>query len=250
MELLTFAIAASETKIFKRAGRYFEIIDAAYALGVDFYDENGGKADGMIGALSGLFVSGPFTEFSVSNGAIPQTVTLMIHEGQGGSRRQPGVVRVVDQGAEKTLAGMQFMTQATLAAQAAACSVVGIRSVNKTVAVKSIKIGSPVAGEIYLGTFTGPPTVRNYDVPAPSKLIGAAGSDGSVFASTIAASNGAPTVAEGPGYALLGRTYLAANGSADFLPSTPILLRPGYCLIVNGGMYNRQVTAVLDLEEL
>ncbi len=95
MELLTFTIAAGETKRFERAGRYFEIIDATAAISVVFDGEVGSRQDDMIGALSGFYVVGAFKSFAVSS-TTAQAVTIMFAEGSGGSRRQPGNVTIID----------------------------------------------------------------------------------------------------------------------------------------------------------
>lgn len=95
MEILKFTIAAGESKRFEKAGRYIEIIDADQALSVFFYDENGGQSDDAQGVVSGLFVEGRYSAFVVSS-VQAQTVTLLLSDGRGGSRRQPGNVSVID----------------------------------------------------------------------------------------------------------------------------------------------------------
>ncbi len=97
MELLTVTLAASQTRHFAKAGRYFEIIDSTYAVNVAFTGADGGQSDTMTGALSGLFIEGAYSAFALTNGSIAQTVTLLVMENsRGGSRRQPGVVTVID----------------------------------------------------------------------------------------------------------------------------------------------------------
>jgi hypothetical protein len=97
VELLTFTIAATETKRFEVAGRYLEIIDSADRLNIDFNGPDGNRVDSMRGALSGFYSEEPFGAFEVTNpGAVAQVVTLMITDRRGGSRRQPGNVIVVD----------------------------------------------------------------------------------------------------------------------------------------------------------
>ena len=97
MELLNITLAANEIKQFAKAGRYFEIIDSSFAVQVDFTGDQGQRSDSMINALSGLFVEDPFSGFSITNGGTGQNVTLLLMEnGRGGSRRQPGVVAVTN----------------------------------------------------------------------------------------------------------------------------------------------------------
>lgn len=98
MELLQITLAANETKQFAKAGRYFEIIESAFPITVNFTGSSGALSDSMVNALSGLFLEDAYTHFSITNGTSAQTVTLLLMEiGRGGSRRQPGVVQVTYQ---------------------------------------------------------------------------------------------------------------------------------------------------------
>lgn len=121
MELLTITLAANELKQFAKAGRYFEIIDSSYAVQVDFTGDQGQRSDSMINALSGLFVEDPYTGFSITNGAIAQSITLLLMEnGRGGSRRQPGVVQVVDSAKERTRSNLAYADYGFISASLAA----------------------------------------------------------------------------------------------------------------------------------
>ncbi|MFY7915880.1 MAG: hypothetical protein ACOVPA_14580 [Rubrivivax sp.] len=108
MELLTFTIGASESKRFEKAGRYLEIIDAAGPLNIDMNEASGNRADSMRNALSGFYSEEPFSAFEVTNPGPAQTVTLMITDRRGGSRRQPGTVSVIDGARARTLADVAF----------------------------------------------------------------------------------------------------------------------------------------------
>lgn len=95
MELLTITLAAGQTQQFAKAGRYVEIIDSTYPIRIDFVGDKGQQTDSMTSALSGLFMEVSFAAMAITNGASPQTVTLLVMESQrGGSRRQPGIVSV------------------------------------------------------------------------------------------------------------------------------------------------------------
>jgi hypothetical protein len=96
VELLTFSIAAGETKVFQRAGRYFEIIEASAPLNVELVAPDGAQGDDMRGAVSGMYSEGPFSHLEIGSGQA-QTVTVMLSDGRGGSRRQPGSVRIIDE---------------------------------------------------------------------------------------------------------------------------------------------------------
>lgn len=95
MEILRFTIAAGETKRFEKAGRYIEVIEAESALSLFFFDENGGQADDAQGIVSGLYIEGSYKAFTVYS-ASAQSINLIIADGRGGSRRQPGNVTVID----------------------------------------------------------------------------------------------------------------------------------------------------------
>lgn len=98
MELLTINLAANQTQQFAKSARQIEIIDSTYAVRIDFTASQGQQSDSMVGAVSGLFLRSPFAGFAVTNGPVAQTVTLLLIEnGDGGSRRQPGNVRVIDE---------------------------------------------------------------------------------------------------------------------------------------------------------
>lgn len=248
MELLTFAIAANETKVFKRAGRYFEIIDAAYALNVDLYDANGGKSDGMIGALSGLFVSGSYTEFSVSNGAAAQTVTLMIHEGQGGSRRQPGVVRVVDQGSEKTIAGAQYFGSSTRPAAGGVVGLAGLLAGTRPLSLKRVQLGSATAGELVLWAGTAAPATGPVSLSLRNKLLAAIATVPQRATGTAITIT--PSGVELPGGISYAGLYVAANGIAELPLSTPIVIPAGMWFGAVGSAVNTDVKFIFDVEEL
>lgn len=95
MEILTIAMQANQTRVFDRAGRYFEVIEAERPLSVWFYDQHGGRVDDMLNARSGFFIEEPFSRFEVFS-ASAQAVRVMVTERRGGSRRQPGDVAVIE----------------------------------------------------------------------------------------------------------------------------------------------------------
>lgn len=97
MELFPVSLVAGQTQQFAKPGRYFEIIDSTGPIQIDFTGPNGNMTDNVRGALSGLFLEGAYSHFALTS-ATTQTVNLLIMEtGRGGSRRQPGNVRVIDE---------------------------------------------------------------------------------------------------------------------------------------------------------
>lgn len=101
MEVLKFSIAAGEVKRFEKAGRYVEVIAADAALSMFFFDGDGGQVDDAQGIVSGMFVEESFRALTVYSAAA-QSITLLLSDGRGGSRRQPGEVAIIDKIGEGT----------------------------------------------------------------------------------------------------------------------------------------------------
>lgn len=99
MELLTINLAANETKLFRRAGSYIEILSSTGAVGLTLYSTLGGQIGSITGGLSGLFLTADYGAFDLRDqtGAA-QTVQLLVCDAgeSGGSRRQPGQVTILD----------------------------------------------------------------------------------------------------------------------------------------------------------
>lgn len=97
IELLTFTLAAGATAQLAKAGRYVEVIVADYPIAsLTLTDENGGQSAFVRNALSGLYAEVPFKQLDIVNGSTAQTITLLVTDGRGGTRRQPGQVSVVE----------------------------------------------------------------------------------------------------------------------------------------------------------
>jgi hypothetical protein len=130
MELLgPFTIAAGETKVFAKQGRYLEVITASAGLDILMLGASGESADEMRGALSGFYAESPFSQLNVTNkGAGAQVVTLMVTDGRGGSRRQPGTVEVIDASRARALSGLAFCSANSNAANAGLSSLVQLRN--------------------------------------------------------------------------------------------------------------------------
>ena len=176
MEILSVNLIAGQTQQFVKPGKYFEIIDSAGPIQVDFTGPNGNMTDNIRNALSGLYIEGAYSHFALTS-ATTQTVNLLLMEtGRGGSRRQPGNVRVIDQAFDKTLAGSQFITTLIAAAGATQMSVLSIKPGAKTLAIHNLIFTSATAGQMFLTSGTGDGTIIGV---APnggmvSKLVGGA----------------------------------------------------------------------------
>ena len=125
MEIINISLLANETKSFRKAGSYFEIISSTGPVGVSFYAPNAGQNNSIRGGMSGLYMNADYAAFDVQeqSGAAQIVQVLVCDQGEaGGSRRQPGNVRVVDeffdsmqcQGFASNLAPKAFVSTAIL----------------------------------------------------------------------------------------------------------------------------------------
>jgi hypothetical protein len=116
MEILNLQLGAGAIQQYRKAGAYVEIISSVYPVTLNFYSTQGGQINQIQGALSGLFLSADFGGgFDVSNvGQAAQSVQLLVCDAGeiGGSRRQPGNVRVIDEITESILTTSQIGTTA------------------------------------------------------------------------------------------------------------------------------------------
>lgn len=97
MKILTETLAASETKGFSFQGDYLELLQADNPVTIKFRGASPGFAPAeMENVLSGMYErpAGGYSGFTVTNGAVAQTVKIFVGQGDGGSRRQPGIVTV------------------------------------------------------------------------------------------------------------------------------------------------------------
>lgn len=251
MQQLIIALGTTETKVFDSAGAYFEIIDSTGAISVNFYDRNGSRTKDLElnAVLSGTYVSGPFVRFEITNTyGVAQNVTILYGAGNGGSRRSPGTVRVIDQSKDLTLAGGQYLGSVATQ-QTANFSVCGIRANVKNVIVKRAYVAAAAAGMVSIWGCSGDVTANpsNYASALASKLVGAGGGDARGLRGLAAAAN--PTGIELPGGVALAQVYVAANVTQEIFLSSPIYLRPGYGLVAVGPGLAILTTFTIDAEE-
>jgi hypothetical protein len=248
VELLQFNIAAGETKRYEVAGRYLEIIEAADRLNIEFNGPDGNRVHSMRGALSGFYSEEPFGAFEVTNPGAAQTVTLMITDRRGGSRRQPGNVRIVDQSIDKTRAQNQFWGSVGVGASVGQASWAWLQPNGRQVAVKAIAVQSSIAGPIFVGRAASAGTAAGGFNPFNgNKFFGALASLARVSAGFSAGVN--PTAAEIPGYIGLANLQVPANTLINVPLGTPILLEGTNALVITGNALNRDVTMLVDYEE-
>lgn len=235
-ELLTFTIAAGETKTFVKAGRYLEVIASAAALSVGFYDRSGGQSDDLIGAVSGLYVETDFSQFEVFS-ATAQTITLLVMDSRGGSRRQPGVVEVIDGGRSRTLVGNAGMGGGLVTASVGNFSYFqlwnpvgsGVR-----VMVKSVIVGSTTAGEVAIRTHNA--ALTNLQGTPVSKL------DQNLIAG-LELRDGTNAAVIGQGFI---RQFVSASLSQHIKIDEPLVLNPGFGVMATGFVVNRDCIATFE----
>lgn len=177
MEFLSLNMAAGETKVLNIAGRYLEILDAQYPISIGFVDRNGNALEdgGITNAEAGIFVNlapvGGYAAFTVQS-ATAQPIRLLIGSGLGGSRRQPGVVSVVDGSRSRVLAGSSFTAAFNVSAGAGQRAKAGLwnpAGTGRRAIVKRVYVASSTSPEtILLALITAAPAT--IDVATWNKL--------------------------------------------------------------------------------
>jgi hypothetical protein len=246
MEIQTINLAADVPQTFLIPGKFLEIIDAPYPLSIAFYDREGNaKADGgLVNAESGLFVDlrdsdgwGSITVVSPN----AQTVKLLIGSMMGGSRRQPGVVQVVDGGRSRTLAGQAFMGNlfsTGLAGQVPLVQLWNPVGSGKRLVVKSFTASQSASGGMQFGVMNT--QLTTIGAKALNKLAGGAAS----VADRCSQSNATGLLPD----------FLGSIGLGPNLPWTPplnepIILPPGWGLTVQGQVLASLLAAFVDFFE-
>lgn len=247
MELLTFDIGAGESKIFQRAGRLLEVIDAAYPLTVKPWGDGGAQGESLVNVLSGLYLRQGFSGFEVQS-ATAQSVTLMVTDSDGGSRRQPGLVRVVDQGAEKTRAGLQFITSLGQAASVGQNAVVALQPNGRRLIVKKLSLSSTVAGRVQIGKATSLGTASGAPVALDCNKLDSGAAPLSRYALGYSAGIG-PTGAEVPGLKYFATVHVPASTQQEVPLTTPLVFEGTSALILSAFALNRDVALIVDFEE-
>lgn len=250
-ELITVNLSANEVKQFRKAGSYIEIIDSSYAVGLNFYSVNGSQTNSLKGALSGLFLDIDFGAFDVVNGATAQTVTLLVCDAGelGGSRRQPGNVRVIDQSADQTAALNQFIAMNGVS-NGGLGVVAGLWAQTKQITVKAIQFGSNVAGTMQIVTGTGRPINNQGAAPSPAnKLIGGAVAASALSVSGTVAGALPVTAPDLAGVTTVGYTSVQAGVLYRIDLKTPILIPVGKFFGFATGVAGASVNFIAEIEE-
>ncbi len=219
MRNLRFTIAAGETKRFEINGRYLEIIDAQGPVNIALSDQAGGTADTATAILSGTYMGTPYSGFTVYS-ATAQTVELFLSNTTGGTKRQPGVVQVVDGERNKVLSGVCFSGVAQIAGAAGGPRIqLWNGSTTRDVYLNAIRLGSSAADSWGLLTCTN---VLN--VAAPNAPENHDPSVGTSPETALRTDNAAQVLTGSRTYKI---GYVAANADLVVVLPKPIRLRPG-----------------------
>ncbi|MCV2361656.1 hypothetical protein LNV08_22045 [Paucibacter sp. TC2R-5] len=216
MENLRITLAAGETKVFVKAGRYFEIIDSTAAVTLAFYDSNGSQCDDATNVLSGFFFSESYAQFDIYS-ATAQTVEIFLSSSAAGSKRQPGIVRVVDGERDKVISGVCFRGAPGNSGNAPVCQLFNPAGSGKNVFVQAVRAGALNADSWGIRTTTTPHTTsqgqgRNLDVT---------GADSAAQMRVDVN----PTPAN---QRFLASGYIAASSDTVVIFPRPVIVRPGY----------------------
>jgi hypothetical protein len=178
MENLRFNIAAGETKVFVKAGRYFEILESSGPVTLGFYDQSGNQNNDATNVLSGTYVEDSFSQFDISS-PTAQTVEILISDGKGGTRRQPGVVAVVDAGKARTLANQAFMARVSNvsgAGQYVTAQLFMPAGASRRAVVSGVTFSNSVAASVFLTLTSTAQAALGSVTQGASKLGGGAAS--------------------------------------------------------------------------
>lgn len=180
------------------------------------------------------------------------TTTGIVRVGLGrvNSARLLGNVRIIDAAGEKTLAGSQFWGSISTVAIVGNVSLVFVKPGASKFYVKAISVQSTVAGDVVVGIGAGDGTTISGggSVAMRNKLINGAGSVGLIGSGQSVGA--VPTGAEVPGWGEIARTFISANSPAPLPLTTPLLVQGTARLYVSGVAVNRNVSAILDVEEV
>jgi hypothetical protein len=249
-ELLTVTFAANETKPFQKAGRYFEIIaDGGSTVSVTFYGDNGAISANWNNIQSGIFIEDAWTQFTVTNNsAAAQTLTfLLMDNGRGGSRRQPGVVQVIDSDKSTTESGAAFMgvnsTGAVAGGQYGSLLLWNPAGSGKKIILERVYVDPAGATNIAAGIVNA---ITGVDAGVVgSKLSGGANSTAHIYTYGANVSDPASLMT---GHQVWAPT-IAAGAEAVLSPKRPIVLLPGYGFMVGARIVATAVTGTFEFWE-
>lgn len=246
MEVLRFQIAAGETKVFVKAGGYFEVLATSYPITARFYDQAGGESDDAVNVESGFYASLPYTQLTIYS-ASAQAVELLIARREAGSKRLPGVVLVMDAGAYTTRGGGAFT--GTLNTTGNAGQFGGLQVYNPITSGKRVVIerveASAAAGVSWAAGMTSYGAQwGNAQGGLHNKLSGAAESTAYWLQKTDHATDPASTIVQ-----LMASAVMGAAGEYRIQPMRPYIVMPGYGFVLVCRTAAAAIKADFDLYE-
>jgi hypothetical protein len=184
--------------------------------------------------------------------AVANAGSIFIGEAGFEDRRISGNVRVIDQSADKTTSGNQFLqsvSQVATGAQGSFVYMMGNGGGGKRVVVKRISVQSLTAGEVLIMFGSDAGTIADAATPLNSKLIGGAQS-GSARINAVAVAAATPSGAELTGATNWVRVQVPAATTVAVPLETPIILAGQQVIGVSAEALNRQLGAIFDIEEI
>lgn len=194
-----------------------------------------------------LPVAGVLWEIKPTNAACTGRVRLGV--GQVESSRLVGTVKVIDQGADKTASGNQYMHSCSMVAGGAGVwSGAGVVSKTKLAVLKRVLISSGTAGVVQLLRTSGQGTANpNLFAFANKNILGPVSTAFMVGGNFSSAT---PTAGEIPSWLYWLTLYLPANTPIELPLTTPIILEPTEGIFVSSFVANRDVSLLVDMEEM
>jgi hypothetical protein len=190
----------------------------------------------------------PFGDVTIFNpNAVAISGFIFIGDARFEDTRITGNVRVIDQGADKTLAGSQFFSTTYAGAAAAKFGIAGVLAGTKPLYIKRMTIASSAAGSLRLFTSTGAPTDTAASAALLNKMLGSAAASAVRWVGLAAAIT--PTGVELPGNVGYLNALVAASTPYELPLTTPIRIAPGQGFFAVGGVANSDVVATVDAEE-
>lgn len=174
--------------------------------------------------------------------------TVFVGDAKARSNRLTGTVRIVDESAAKTLAGLQFYGLMRRAVAAGKFSMCGILAGARAFSLKKAWFTAGAAG---LGTIvvgTGAPTDTPASLAVRNKQLGGANALATRVSGLAVANN--PTVGELPGSDPQASFYINANVLTEMPISNPIVIPAGSFFGIVGPALATEVGMWFDGEEL
>ena len=110
MEILRFTLGASETKIFERAGAYFELLAVGSTVNVRLLGAYGERGESMLGVEVGTWAKRKYSGVEVTNPtATAQSIAIMVTDGEAGSNKIPGLINAQIDTATVSNLGKRFI---------------------------------------------------------------------------------------------------------------------------------------------